>query len=320
MPKGFTWTTLDVDKFSTREMYGKILAELSPTDERIVVLTSDLMMSNKTGDFARVCPERFFNFGIAEQNMMAAAAGFAVSGKIPFASTMAVFASLRCAEQMRTDIAYPNLNVRIISTHSGLSMGNGGTTHHSTEDIAVTRSMANMTVIVPADVNCCAKAVVESLDYQGPIYMRLGRGAEPIVYKGEFDFKIGRANTLREGDDISVIACGICVMAAIKAARKLEKEGIGVRVIDMHTIKPLDTGVIVKAAEETGKVITVEEHNIIGGLGSAVGETIAEAGVGVKFKRLGIPDIYSVIGQPDDLYERYGLDANGIYNSIKEFV
>jgi len=320
MPKGFTWTTLDVDKFSTREMYGKILAELSPTDERIVVLTSDLMMSNKTGDFARVCPERFFNFGIAEQNMMAAAAGFAVSGKIPFVSTMAVFASLRCAEQMRTDIAYPNLNVRIISTHSGLSMGNGGTTHHSTEDIAVTRSMANMTVIVPADANCCAKAVVESLDYQGPIYMRLGRGAEPIVYKGEFDFKIGRANTLREGDDISVIACGICVMAAIKAARKLEKEGIGVRVIDMHTIKPLDTGVIVKAAEETGKVITVEEHNIIGGLGSAVGETIAEAGVGVKFKRLGIPDIYSVIGQPDDLYERYGLDANGIYNSIKEFV
>lgn len=320
MPKGFTWTTLDVDKFATREMYGKILAELSPTDERIVVLTSDLMMSNKTGDFARVCPERFFNFGIAEQNMMAAAAGFAVSGKIPFASTMAVFASLRCAEQMRTDIAYPNLNVRIISTHSGLSMGNGGTTHHSTEDIAVTRSMANMTVIVPADANCCAKAVVESLDYQGPIYMRLGRGAEPIVYKGEFDFKIGRANTLREGDDISVIACGICVMAAIKAARKLEKEGIGVRVIDMHTIKPLDTGVIVKAAEETGKVITVEEHNIIGGLGSAVGETIAEAGVGVKFKRLGIPDIYSVIGQPDDLYERYGLDANGIYNSIKEFV
>ncbi len=320
MPKGFTWTTLDVDKFSTREMYGKILAELSPTDERIVVLTSDLMMSNKTGDFARVCPERFFNFGIAEQNMMAAAAGFAVSGKIPFASTMAVFASLRCAEQMRTDIAYPNLNVRIISTHSGLSMGNGGTTHHSTEDIAVTRSMANMTVIVPADANCCAKAVVESLDYQGPIYMRLGRGAEPIVYKGEFDFKIGRANTVREGDDISVIACGICVMAAIKASRKFEKEGIGVRVIDMHTVKPLDTGVIVKAAKETGRIIAVEEHNIIGGLGSAVGETIAEAGVGVKFRRLGIPDIYSAIGQPDDLYERYGLDANGIYNSIKEFV
>jgi len=320
MPKGFTWTTLDVDKFATREMYGKILAELSPTDERIVVLTSDLMMSNKTGDFARVCPERFFNFGIAEQNMMAAAAGFAVSGKIPFASTMAVFASLRCAEQMRTDIAYPNLNVRIISTHSGLSMGNGGTTHHSTEDIAVTRSMANMTVIVPADANCCAKAVVESLDYQGPIYMRLGRGAEPIVYKGDFDFKIGRANTVREGEDLTVIACGICVMAAIKASRKLEKEGIGVRVIDMHTIKPLDTEAIVKAVKETGKIITVEEHNIIGGLGSAVGETIAEVGVGVKFKRLGIPDIYSVIGQPDDLYERYGLDANGIYNSIKEFV
>jgi transketolase len=207
--------------------------------------------------------------------------------------------------------------VRIISTHSGLSMGNGGTTHHSTEDIAITRSMANMTVIVPADANCCAKVVVDSLEYQGPIYMRLGRGAEPIVYKGEFDFEIGKANTVREGGDVTVIACGICVMAAIKASRKLEKEGIGARVIDMHTIKPLDTEAIVKAADETGKIITMEEHNTIGGLGSAVGETIAEAGLGVKFKRLGIPDIYSAIGQPDDLYERYELDADGIYNAIK---
>lgn len=320
MPKGFTWTTLDVDKFATREMYGKILAELAPADERIVVLTSDLMMSNKTGDFARAHPERFFNFGIAEQNMMGAAAGFAISGKIPFASTMAVFASLRCAEQLRTDIAYPNLNVRIISTHSGLSMGNGGTTHHSTEDIAVTRSMANMTVIVPADANCCAKAVVESLDYQGPIYMRLGRGAEPIVYKREFDWSIGKANTVREGDDVAVIACGICVMAAVKAARKLEKEGINVRIIDMHTVKPLDVEPVIRAARETGRKITVEEHNTVGGLGSAVGETIAEAGVACRFRKLGIPDLYSVIGQPDDLYERYGLDADGIYNSVKEFL
>jgi len=320
MPKGFTWTTLDVDKFATREMYGKILAEIAPTDDRIVVLTSDLMMSNKTGDFARAHPDRFFNFGIAEQNMMGAAAGFAICGKIPFASTMAVFASLRCAEQLRTDIAYPNLNVRIISTHSGLSMGNGGTTHHSTEDVAVTRSMANMTVIVPADANCCAKVVVDSLDYQGPIYMRLGRGAEPIVYKGDFEFQIGKANTVREGNDITVIACGICVMAAVKASRKLEKEGIGARVIDMHTIKPLDEEAILRAADETGRIITMEEHNIIGGLGSAVGETIAEAGLAVKFRRLGIPDIYSTIGQPDDLYERYGLDADGIYNAVKEMI
>ena len=321
MPQGFTFNVLDVDKFATREMYGRILAELSGTDERIVVLTADLMRSNKTIDFWKVCPERFFNFGIAEQNMMAAAAGLAISGKIPFVSTYAAFASLRCAEQVRTDIAYPNLNVRIISSHCGLSMGNGGTTHHATEDVEVTRSMANMTVIVPADANECAKATIASLAYKGPIYMRLGRGAEPIVHKTEFEFEIGKAITIREGTDFTIIANGICVMASIRAARKLEKQdGVSTRIIDMHTVKPLDTGVIVKAAEETGKIITVEEHNIVGGLGGAVAETIADAGLGVKFKRLGIPDIYSVIGQPDDLYERYGLDDNGIYAAAKEFL
>ena len=178
-----------------------------------------------------------------------------------------------------------------------------------------------MTVIVPADANECAKAVIESLEYEGPIYMRLGRGAEPIVHKSEFDYKIGKAITIREGTDLTVIACGISVMASIRAARKLEKQdGISTRIIDMHTIKPLDTEVIIKAAEETGKILTVEEHNIIGGLGSAVAETPADAGLGIKFKRLGIPDIYSVIGQPDDLYERYGLDDNGVYKAVKEFI
>jgi len=301
-------------------MYGKVLAEIGQRNPDIVVLTADLMRSNKTGDFAKVVPERFFNFGIAEQNMMAAAAGLAANGKIPYVSTYAAFASMRCCEQVRTDIAYPKLKVRIVSSHSGLSMGNGGTTHHATEDIAIMRSMANMTVVVPADANECAKAVIESVDYPGPIYMRVGRGAEPIVYKTDYEFKIGRAVTVRDGRDVAVIACGIAVMAAVKAARKLETEGVGVRVIDMHTIKPLDTEAVLKAARETGRILTVEEHNIIGGLGGAVAETIAEAGLGVRFRRLGLPDIYSTIGQPDDLYQRYGLDQDGVYKAVKELL
>lgn len=320
MPKGFTFNVLDVDRFATREMYGKVLAEIGQRNPDIVVLTADLMRSNKTGDFAKVVPERFFNFGIAEQNMMAAAAGLAANGKIPYVSTYAAFASMRCCEQVRTDIAYPKLKVRIVSSHSGLSMGNGGTTHHATEDIAIMRSMANMTVVVPADANECAKAVIESVDYPGPIYMRVGRGAEPIVYKTDYEFKIGRAVTVRDGRDVAVIACGIAVMAAVKAARKLETEGVGVRVIDMHTIKPLDTEAVLKAARETGRILTVEEHNIIGGLGGAVAETIAEAGLGVRFRRLGLPDIYSTIGQPDDLYQRYGLDQDGVYKAVKELL
>ncbi len=320
MPRGFTFNVLDVDRFATREMYGKVLAELGQINQDIVVLTADLMRSNKTGDFAKVVPERFFNFGIAEQNMMAAAAGLAISGKIPYVSTYAAFASMRCCEQVRTDIAYPNLKVRIVSSHAGLSMGNGGTTHHATEDIAIMRSLANMTVVVPADANECAKAVIESIDYPGPIYMRVGRGAEPIVYKTDYDFKIGRAVTVRDGQDVTVIACGIAVMASVKAARKLETEGVAVRVIDMHTIKPLDTETILRAARETGRILTVEEHTVIGGLGGAVAETIAEAGLGVRFHRLGLPDIYSTIGQPDDLYKRYGLDQDGVYRAIKELL
>lgn len=320
MPQGFTYNIIDVDRFATRAMYGKVLAEIGQTNPEIVVLTADMMRSNKTGDFAKVIPERFFNFGIAEQNMMAAAAGLAVSGKIPYVSTFATFASLRCAEQLRTDIAYPNLKVRIVSSHAGLSMGNGGTTHHATEDIAICRSMANMTVIVPADANECAKAVYESIDYPGPIYMRLGRGAEPIVYKKDYEFSIGKAVTVREGRDVSIIACGILVMAAIKAARKLAQEGIEANVIDMHTIKPLDAEAVIAAAQKTGVVLTAEEHNIIGGLGGAVSEVLATSGVPVKFSRIGIPDVYSTIGSPDDLYAYYGLDAEGIYKKVKDLV
>lgn len=320
MPQGFTYNVIDVDRFATREMYGKVLAEIGQSNPDIVVLTADMMRSNKTGDFAKVIPERFFNFGIAEQNMMAAAAGLAVSGKTPYVSTFAAFASLRCAEQLRTDIAYPNLNVRIVSSHAGLSMGNGGTTHHATEDIAICRAMANMTVIVPADANECAKAVYASIDYPGPIYMRLGRGAEPVVYKKDYDFSIGKAVTVREGSDVSIIACGILVMAAIKAARKLAQEGIEAKVIDMHTIKPLDEEAVLAAARDIGVVVTAEEHTIIGGLGGAVAEVLAESGMPVKFSRIGLPDVYSTIGSPDALYARYGLDADGIYQRVKEIL
>ena len=318
--QAFTFNVLDVDRFATREMYGKVLVEIGRENPDIVVLSADMMRSNKTGDFAKAIPERFFNFGIAEQYLFGVAAGFAINGKIPYASTFAAFASMRCAEQLRTDIAYPNLKVRIVASHSGLSMGNGGTTHHATEDIAITRSMANMTVIVPADANECAKAVYASVDYPGPIYMRIGRGAEPIVYKQDYDFAIGKAVTVREGNDVTVIACGIMVMAAIKAARKLAEEGIETRVIDMHTIKPLDEEAVLKAARETGILITAEEHSIIGGLGGAVAEVLAEAGLPVKFSRIGLPDVYSTIGPPDDLYARYGLDAEGIYKKVKEML
>jgi len=320
MPVGFTFNVLDVDKFAIRDKYGKILAELAETNPDIVVLTADLMMSNKTRDFAEAHPDRFFNFGIAEQNMMGAAAGLAANGKIPYAATFATFASLRCAEQIHTDIAYPGLKVRILATHAGLSLGIGGPTHHAIQDIAVMRSMPNMTVFVPADGREAGKGVRESVDHPGPIYFRLGRGAEPVVYKKDYQFELGKAVTVREGDDVTIIACGIAVMAAIRAARKLEEEGISARVIDMHTIKPLDVETVIEAARETEAVLTVEEHSVIGGLGGAVAETLAEAGLRVDFDRLGIPDAFSPIGTPDDLLGRYGLNDEGVYKRVKELI
>lgn len=320
MPVGFTFNVLDVDKFMIRDKYGKVLSELAEENPDIVVLTADLEKSNKTGEFAAAHPGRFFNFGIAEQNMMGAAAGFAASGKIPYVATFATFASLRCAEQVHTDIAYPDLKVRILATHAGLSLGIGGPTHHAISDIAIMRGMPNMTVFVPADGNECARGVRESVDRRGPIYMRLGRGSEPVVYKKDYDFEFGRAVTVREGGDISLIACGIAVMACIRAARKLEEEGIEARVLDMHTIKPLDEDAVIKAAEETGAVLTVEEHSIIGGLGSAVAEVLAEAGPEARFERLGIPDVFSPIGNPDELISRYGLDDSGVYSRARNLL
>jgi transketolase len=276
------------------------------------------MRSNKTGEFKKIFPERFFNFGIAENNMVAAAAGMAVSGKKPFLSTMAAFLSLRSAEAVRTDIAYPNLGVKMIATHSGLSMGNGGTTHHATEDIAILRSMANMTVVVPADALETGKVIEASLKMDTPLYIRIGRSLEPPAYEDDrFDFLFGKSVIMRNyGKDATVIACGVCVKPAMEAADELNAHGIRLTVINMHTIKPLDTDAVLSAARSSSVLLTAEEHSIIGGLGGAVSETLAEAGLGIKFKRLGVPDTYSVIGYPEDLYARYGIDKNGIKNSV----
>jgi transketolase len=315
---GFTFTTDTYDMLTQPEVYGKVITEMANANKDIVVLTSDLMRSNKTGDFKQVHPKRFFNFGIAETNMVAAAAGMAVSGKLPFLSSFAVFLSLRCAEAVRTDIAYPNLKVRMIATHAGVSMGNGGTTHHATEDIAILRSMANMTVIVPADSIETGKAVRASEFRDGPIYIRIGRALEPMAYDNDqFEFVFGKSVLMRDhGADAAVIACGVAVKAAVDAADELKNEGIKIRVINMHTIKPLDADAVIANAQQTKAIVTAEEHNIIGGLGGAVAEALADAGVGVKFKRLGLPDIFSAIGYPEDLYARYEIDAAGIKKAV----
>ena len=320
---GYVFNVETIEKLSAGEVYGKTLAEMSVKNKNIVMLTADLVRSNKAGDFKQAAPDRFFNFGIAEQNMMAAAAGLAVSGKIPYVSTMAAFASMRACEQVRTDIAYPNLNVRIIATHSGLSMGNGGSTHHSTEDLAIMRSIPNMTVIVPACPMQCRRILLETELHEGPIYMRIGRGAEPVLYpeEEEYEYKVGKAIVKKDGTDLTVIGCSFCIMNALFAAERLEEDdGINIRVIDMHTIKPIDKDTVLKAAAETGGIITVEDHNIIGGLGSAVAEVLAESSVQTKFKRLGVPDLFSVIGDPEQLHNKYGYDEDGIYEAVKEML
>ena len=305
-----------IEKMSAREVYGKKLAEIGKSNDRIVVLTADLMRTNKTSDFFKVCPERFFNTGVAEQNMMGIAAGLALEGKMPFVSTMATFATMRACEQVRTDICYPNLPVRIVATHGGLTTG-AGPTHYGQEDMAIARSMPNMTVIAPGDPNQIGKVIEASLDWKGPMYIRIGRGGEPLVYHEEYKYEIGKSITVKQGKDVTIIATGAILFYAIAAGERLSKDGIEARVIDMHTIKPIDREVVVKAVKETGVIVTGEDHNIIGGLGTAVAEVIASEGVCGKFRRLGIPDVFGVIGSPEELYHKYGYDADGIYSTVK---
>ena len=319
---GTNWTCYDSSTMTAREIYGRTLAEMAKEDDRIVALTADLEKSTALSNFSKVHPDKCFNVGIAEQNLMGAAAGMAKTGLIPFASTFAIFAVLRGGEQMRTDIAYQNLPVKIIATHSGISFGHAGTTHHCTEDFAITRAMANMTVICPADGIETSKAVRACIDVPGPVYMRIGRGFEPPVYENEdYDFTIGKANVMCDGTDLTIITCGIGVLQSVNAAKTLaEKDGISVRVVNMHTIKPIDEEAIIYSANKTKRILTVEEHNIVGGLGDAVASVIAENQLNCAFKKHGIYDEFSIIGYAEDLYAHYKLDANGIADMVRELM
>ncbi|MDR0760687.1 MAG: transketolase family protein [Treponema sp.] len=319
---GTTWNCYDSATMTAREIYGRTLAEMGKTDARIVGLTADLANTTAIVHFANAFPDRFFNVGIAEQNMMGVAAGLAKAGLIPFASTMAIFAAMRAGEQVRTDIAYQNLPVKIIATHAGISFGHAGTTHHCTEDLAIMRAIANMTVIVPADGIETSRAVRACVDIPGPVYIRIGRGFEPPCYENEeYPFEIGKAVLMRDGTDITIICCGIAALQAVQAAKTLaEQDQLSVRVLNMHTIKPIDREAILKAVTDTRRILTVEEHNVSGGLGDAVGGVIAESGKGCVFKKHGIQDEFAVIGYAEDLYAHYGLDSNGIVDKVREMM
>lgn len=304
---------------STRDAYGDALVELGGKNGEIFVLDADLAESTRTFRFGEKYPRRYFNMGIAEQDMMGTAAGLALSGKVPFVSTFAVFATMRGAEQIRTSICYPRLNVKIVTTHSGLSVGTAGATHFCEEDLAIMRAVPNMTVIAPADAVQTRLAVAAAAAYDGPVYMRLGRGDSPVIYK-ELDYEIGKAVTVCEGDDVTLVATGVMVHRAMKAAEKLRADKIGARVIDMHTLKPLDKDAIVRAAAETRGIITLEEHNVIGGLGSAVAEAVAEEGAKVKVRRLGIPDVFGDTAAAELLWDKYGMSVANICAVARELI
>ena len=319
---GTNWNAYDAATMTAREIYGRTLAELGKANPKIVGVTADLAKTTAIVHFADAFPDRFFNVGIAEQNMFGVAAGLAKAGLIPFASTMAIFTCLRGGEQVRTDIAYQNLPVKIIATHAGISFGHAGTTHHCTEDLAVMRSIANMTVICPADGIETSKAVQACANTPGPVYIRIGRGFEPPCYESDhYTYEIGKAITMKEGSDLTIICCGIAVLQSLQAAKTLaEQDNISVRVINMHTIKPLDRDAVIKAVTETRRILTVEEHNVLGGLGDAVASVIAESGKGCVFRKHGIQDTFATIGYAEDLYAHYGLDANGIVDQVRSIL
>ncbi|MFZ5652601.1 MAG: transketolase family protein [Bacillota bacterium] len=306
-------------KTATREAYGKALAELGHKNPRVVVLDADLSKSTKTADFAGIFPERFFNMGVAEQNLIGTAAGLAAAGKIPFASTFAVFATGRAFDQIRNSVAYTKLNVKIAATHAGITVGEDGGSHQSVEDIALMRSLPNMTVFVPADEAETFGAIESAANMDGPVYIRLGRAGVPPVHGEGFSFQPGKAVVIREGRDATVIAAGIMVSAALEAASALSAEGAEIRVISMHTVKPVDVEAIVAAARETGAIVTAEEHSVIGGLGSAVSEVVCE-NFPAPVKRVGLRDVFGESGAPADLLEKYGLTPGAIIDAVKEII
>ncbi|GAA0733887.1 transketolase family protein [Clostridium oceanicum] len=303
---------------ATREAYGKTLAKLASENKNVVVLDADLSKSTKTAEFKKVCPERFINMGIAEGNMMGVAAGLSTCDKIPFASTFAVFATGRAFEQIRNSICYPNLNVKVCATHAGITVGEDGGSHQSVEDISLMRSLPNMTVISPSDAVETEKVIEAVAKYDGPCYVRLGRAAVPVINDNEdYKFEIGKGVELKEGSDITVMATGIMVSTCMEACEELEKEGIKARLVNIHTIKPIDKCIIEKAAKETGCIVTVEEHSIIGGLGSAVCEVASET-CPVPVVRVGIKDVFGQSGKPAELLEAYGLTKKDIVEKVKE--
>ena len=299
---------------------GEELADLAETDPRIVVATADLANSSRTRDFANRHPDRFIDFGIAERNMITAAAGMASCGLVPYVATFASFCGILAAEAIKTDCAYPKMKVRILGHHSGISMGFYGTSHHATEDLGMMRTIADLTVVCAADANQLRAILRASVNHPGAMYIRLGRGRDaPIYDEVPADFAFGKAATLREGADLTIIATGSQVHASLAAADRLAAEGIGVRVVDMHTIKPLDADAVRAAARETGAILTVEEHNVIGGLGSAVAEVLVEE-ARVPFRRHGVMDEFSLIGPPAALYAHYRLDADGVTEVARELL
>jgi len=304
---------------ATRDAYGEVLVELGRENEDIVVLDADLSKSTKTAGFAKAFPDRFFNMGIAEQNLMGTAAGLSLGGKIPFASTFAIFAAGRAFEQIRNTIAYPKLNVKIAASHAGLTVGEDGASHQSVEDIALMRSLPNMTVLVPTDAAETKQAVRAAAALRGPVYIRLGRPGVPAVFSDDYAYQIGKAVVLREGSDAAILATGIMVSAALAAADLLAPAGIAVSVAAVHTIKPLDTAAIVDLARRTGALVTAEEHSIIGGLGSAVAEAVTGE-YPVPLVRVGIKDTFGESGLPEELLAAYGLDAPAIATAVRQAI
>ena len=309
----------DVKKIATRESYGNALAELGAEHKDVVVLDADLAAATKTGVFKKAFPERFIDCGIAESNMMGVAAGLATTGLVPFASSFAMFAAGRAFEQVRNSIGYPHLNVKIGATHAGISVGEDGATHQCNEDIALMRTIPGMVVISPADDVEAKAAVKAAYEHQGPVYLRFGRLAVPVINdRPDYKFEIGKGVVLREGKDLTIIATGLPVSNCLEAAEKLAADGIDAKVINIHTIKPLDEELVVAAAKETGKVVTVEEHSVIGGLGSAVCDVLAEKAP-TKVMKIGINDTFGESGPAVELIKKYGLDSESIYQKIKEF-
>lgn len=310
----------EVKKVATRQSYGEALVELGKEHENLVVLDADLAAATQTGKFRAVFPERHIDCGIAESNMMGIAAGIATTGKVPFASTFAMFAAGRAFEQVRNSIGYPHLNVKIGATHAGISVGEDGATHQCNEDIALMRTIPGMTIINPSDDVEAKAAVRAAYELDGPVYMRFGRLAVPVINdRPEYTFEIGKGVVLKEGKDVAIIATGLCVNSALEAAEELKKDGIEAKVINIHTIKPIDAELIVAAAKECGKVVTVEEHSVIGGLGSAVCDVLSE-NAPTPVKKIGVMDVFGESGPAVKLLEKYKLDGKGVYEQVRDYL